>query len=77
MGWLFTRQASEGTEAGYCGICRHFRNDPAYLETVFRGLTSFSSAHASVRGDDGLCVRHDRYLGAGFYCADFSPVEEP
>jgi len=75
MGWLFTRQASEGTEAGHCGICRHFRNDPAYLEAVLKGLTSFSSAYASVRGNDGLCTRHDRYLGPGFYCADYSPAE--
>jgi hypothetical protein len=47
-----------------CGSCAHFRNDPAYLETLFSGLSSLSSAYASVRGDDGHCRRHDRYLGA-------------
>ena len=54
-----------------CGSCAHFRNDPAYLETLFGGLSSLSSAYASVRGDDGHCLRHDRYLGARSHCADF------
>ena len=54
-----------------CGSCAHFRNDPAYIETLFPGLTSLSSGDASVRGDDGHCLRHDRYLGAGSSCADF------
>lgn len=56
-----------------CGSCAHFRNDPAYLERLFPGLTSFASADASVRGDDGHCRRHDRYLGARSCCADFRP----
>ena len=56
-----------------CGACAHFRNDPAYLEALFPGLTSLASADASVRGDDGHCLRHDRYLGAGACCADFRP----
>ncbi len=54
-----------------CGACAHFRDDPAYLETAFKGLASFSSGWASVRGDDGICLRHDRYLGAKASCADF------
>jgi hypothetical protein len=54
-----------------CGSCAHFRNDPAYLERLFPGLTSLSSGDASVRGDDGHCRRHDRYLGADACCADF------
>jgi len=29
------------------------------------------SGDASVRGDDGHCRRHDRYLGADACCADF------
>jgi hypothetical protein len=59
-----------------CGSCAHFRNDPGYLETLFPGLTSLSSADASVRGDDGHCRRHDRYLGAGWSCADFRCAPE-
>ena len=56
---------------GHCRECRFFRNDPAYLETAVAGLTSLSSAYASVRADDGLCLKHDRYLGAGSWCSDF------
>jgi hypothetical protein len=54
-----------------CGFCRHFRNDPAFLEAAIPGLTSFSSGTASVLADDGLCLRHDRYLSARACCADF------
>ena len=56
-----------------CRECRHFRNDAKYLETAFMGLTSLSSAYGSVRSDDGICVRHDRYLSARSYCGDFTP----
>jgi hypothetical protein len=56
-----------------CGRCRSFRNDPAFLEATIPGLKSFSSAHAAVRADDGLCLRHDRYLSAHASCADFEP----
>jgi hypothetical protein len=54
-----------------CGACVHFRNDPAYLERVFPGLSSLSSAWASVRAEDGLCLRHERYRDARFWCEDF------
>ncbi len=57
-----------------CLSCRHFRNDPAYLETVFRGLSSLGSGYGSTRGDDGLCLRHDRYLTAHSWCAEFTPA---
>lgn len=57
-----------------CGACRHFRNDAAALEAAFAGLTSLSSASGSARGDDGICLRHDRYLTARSYCPDFSPI---
>jgi hypothetical protein len=55
-----------------CRSCRHFRNDAQYLETVFRGLTSLSSGAGSARADDGVCLRHDRYLSARASCADFA-----
>lgn len=55
-----------------CRTCAHFRNDPAYLEAEFAGLVSLGSAYGSVRGEDGLCLRHDRYLGARSWCADFA-----
>jgi hypothetical protein len=59
------------TDGRVCGACTHFRDDPAYLETVFKGLSSLSSGWASVRGDDGLCLRHDRYLGARASCGEY------
>ncbi|MGO8918249.1 MAG: hypothetical protein ACLQJR_20300 [Stellaceae bacterium] len=55
-----------------CRTCAHFRNDPAYLEAALCGLASLSSAYGAVRGEDGLCLRHDRYLGARSLCADFT-----
>ena len=55
-----------------CGACVHFRNEPEYLEAAFAGLASLSSAYGSVRAEDGLCLLHDRYLGAHCSCADFS-----
>lgn len=58
--------------AGRCGSCTHFRNDPAFLERVMPGLASMGSAYASVRAEDGVCSRHDRYLSARSSCADFA-----
>ncbi len=53
-----------------CLCCIHFRNDPAFLEQAIPGLHTLSSAHASVRANDGLCLKHDRYLSAQWGCAD-------
>jgi hypothetical protein len=69
MGW-FSRP-TVGRDR--CGTCAHFCNDSDYLEAVFKGMTSFSSGYASVRAEDGLCTRHDRYLGARSSCPDFAP----
>ena len=49
----------------------HFRNSPKYLESVFRGLSTLSSGHASVRKDDGVCALHDLYLSADARCEQF------
>ena len=55
-----------------CRACAHFRNDPAYLEAIFQGLNVMSSAWASVVAEDGICLRHDRYLSAEASCPDFA-----
>jgi hypothetical protein len=70
-------RSSAGTAAGEarCERCIHFRNDPAYLETVFAGLVSLGSGYGSARAEDGVCGRHDRYLSAQASCADFSVRE--
>jgi hypothetical protein len=59
---------------GRCRACAYFRNDPAYLETVFAGMSAMSSAWGSTRAEDGICLKHDRYLSADAGCADFTPA---
>jgi hypothetical protein len=55
-----------------CASCRHFRNDPAYLEAAIPGLASLSSGWASVRSDDGLCLLRERHTSARFSCGDYA-----
>ncbi len=59
---------------GRCASCAHFRNDPAFLETVFKGLTSMSSGYGSTGGNDGICLLHDRHLSARASCAKYTAV---
>jgi hypothetical protein len=74
MGWFsFIARAFETPAPRRCQACRHFRNDPAYIEAAFKGLTSFSSGYASARADDGLCTLHDLYLSADSTCSCFDP----
>lgn len=54
-----------------CVSCRHFRHAALEIEAVMPGLTSLSSAFASVRAADGLCGRHDRYVAASSVCAGY------
>jgi hypothetical protein len=61
------------SSSGQCADCCHFRNDARFIEAAFGGLTSLGSAYGSVRADDGICLRHNRYLGARSSCGDFSP----
>jgi hypothetical protein len=51
-----------------CGSCRHFDNAPASFERAFPGLLSFSSGSASVRGQDGICLLHERLVSARSGC---------
>jgi hypothetical protein len=72
MGLLsFITRALEAPRPARCETCKHFRNDPAYIEQTFKGLTSFSSGYASVRADDGLCTFHDMYLAADCFCPHY------
>jgi hypothetical protein len=54
-----------------CLRCRHFDNSPAALEAALPGLSSLSSAYAAVRGNDGLCSVHQRYVTAESTCQQF------
>lgn len=62
---------SDTSLARPCGRCRHFCNDPAKMEVVFRGLSAMSSGYGSVRDHDGLCDLHEVYLSYRDTCADF------
>ncbi|MGB6063283.1 MAG: hypothetical protein WBG50_00640 [Desulfomonilaceae bacterium] len=54
-----------------CIQCRHFRNSPEFLESVFKGLTTLSSGYASITCEDGICLLTDRYLAANRSCDRF------
>jgi hypothetical protein len=66
-----------GNETKHCISCRHFRNSPRYLESVYKGLSSLSSAYASVRKDDGICLKRDLYLSASGYCEQYAARQAP
>ena len=68
--------SAERVIARTCRHCRHFRNDARFLETAFPGLTSMSSGYGSARAEDGICLRHDRYLNAVSSCPQFSEIAE-
>lgn len=55
-----------------CAGCRHFVLDRDAIERAIPGLSSLSSARASVMADDGLCRLHDRLASARGGCADFT-----
>jgi len=57
----------------WCSSCCFFDNDAKTLEAAFAGLTALSSAQGSTRSQDGICLRHDRYLSARASCTDHSP----
>ncbi|MDR3437408.1 hypothetical protein [Telmatospirillum sp.] len=70
------RSPAKAAPVGRCLGCAHFTNDPQVLESLFPGLSSFSSGAASVRADDGLCRHHGRYLSAWCTCPAFSDGHE-
>jgi hypothetical protein len=37
-------------------------------------MSAMSSAWGSTRAEDGLCLKHDRYLSADSSCVDFTPA---
>ena len=57
-----------------CLRCAYFNNSPEYLESVFKGLATLSSAYASVRKQDGICSLKDLYLSADGLCENFRPA---
>jgi len=58
--------------AGSCAGCAHFCTDPVRIEANLPGLAALSSAHASVRARDGLCLAQDRIINGRRRCAAFT-----
>jgi hypothetical protein len=58
----------------HCLQCKHFRNSPEDLEAAYGGLKVLSSAYASVRSEDGICLLSDRILSACQCCRLFDPI---
>jgi hypothetical protein len=54
-----------------CGSCRYFCESPHEIESQMPGMRSLGSGFAAVRATDGICRRHERYLGAASHCADY------
>lgn len=66
-------RSARGPRRPRCDDCRFFDNDPAMLERTFKGLTVFSSAYGSTRGEAGLCSLHGVFLHPRRGCPDHRP----
>jgi hypothetical protein len=55
-----------------CSNCAFFDGDPRSLEVRIKGLRTFGSGFASVRDEDGLCAKHQRYVSAHSSCREFA-----
>ncbi len=55
-----------------CQDCRHLIIQPDRLEQAIPGLNILSSAYGCVRGETGLCQRHDKFTTARSTCPDFA-----
>jgi hypothetical protein len=65
-------KAADGVVKGRCRDCSSFNASPAELERAFPGLASMGSGYGAVRGNDGLCAMHGRYLSGLSSCGSFS-----
>lgn len=64
----------QGT-AQTCFGCVNFCDDPARVERDLPGLAALSSAHASVRAQDGLCLLSGLVINGRRRCAAFATHE--
>jgi len=55
----------------HCCNCAHFDASPLALERAFPGMAAMGSGFSAVRGGDGLCGRHGRYLSGSSSCPGF------
>ncbi len=61
---------------GQCSDCQHFVDDPAELERALPGLLILSSAQGDSRGDQGICLAHERFLLPTMTCDRFEARAE-
>jgi hypothetical protein len=54
-----------------CRDCRFFNNDPAWIEKIFPGLSSLSSAYGSTRAEAGICSERELFLQPVTKCPQF------
>ena len=54
-----------------CKDCHYSVMRPDALESAIPGLNILSSAYGSVRGETGLCLRHEKFVTASSTCVDF------
>jgi hypothetical protein len=59
----------------FCRNCVFFDGDPQSMEVRIAGLRTLGSGFASVRDQDGLCEKHERYISATATCANFASRE--
>ncbi len=59
-----------------CASCLHFCTEAGWIEAHLPGLSSLSSAHASVRGEDGLCLSHNRLINGRRRCANYEAAHK-
>ncbi|MGO9950311.1 MAG: hypothetical protein ACLPWG_26155 [Steroidobacteraceae bacterium] len=72
VGTVISERGAGARQLRRCLGCRHFNHAPAALEAALPGLSSLSSAYAAVRGDDGICGIHDRYVAGSSVCAQYA-----
>ena len=56
---------------GRCVRCGYFQDEAAVIEASIPGMTAMGSAHASARGNDGICLLQDVYLSGLSGCDRF------
>jgi hypothetical protein len=65
---------SAAVPAPSCRTCTHFVGDALAFERELPGFNTLSSGFAAVRGDDGLCKQHQRFVSGQSRCEHFAAL---
>ena len=63
---------SDAAATPSCRTCAHFVGEALAFERELSGFNRLSSGFAAVRGDDGLCKQHQRFVSALSRCERFA-----